>query len=80
MTGLNLIRPHLTTENLAALLSRCKHQSKRQIEFLCAQMTLPVNDVRGEGDTGEVSSGEGAKGGAPYHRKRGKSVGLPAET
>ena len=67
LMDLNLISPHLTTENQAALLARCKHQSKREIEFLCAQMTLPA-----QADTDERS----------LHRKRkkrGKPVGAPGK-
>ena len=57
MTGLNLISPHLTTENPAALLARCKHQSKRQIEVFCSQMTLPAQAHTGEALKGEAFSG-----------------------
>src|SRR5262245_61758683 len=44
LSGIAMLRPHLTPENAAALLGRATHRSKSQIEELLAELN-PRRDV-----------------------------------
>ena len=44
LTGLNLLAPHLTEENHAALLARAVHRTRREIEAIVAELA-PKPDV-----------------------------------